>query len=261
MNMLTRLLAILIVTTSPHIFAQSLEQLKIAADAGDPVAQDKLATKVDVAQAEILYRKAANKGNVHSQGKLGDLLYLRSQLTIGKKPEAVAAIADEGLQWLILAANQGDKLGQADLARIYFEGKIVKQDYIEAYKWGELSARNPSLEFIVFSGSNFRDAAILKMGADQIAEAKQRVADFIPHIPDKKGMPTPSWVKQIKLSGISGGSTKRFATINNETFEKGESGTVKIGTEKVVIKCLDINESEAVISIEGVEDTQTLTMK
>ena len=39
--------------------APTLEQIKIAADAGDPVAQDKLAEKMDSAQAEILYRKSS----------------------------------------------------------------------------------------------------------------------------------------------------------------------------------------------------------
>jgi TPR repeat protein len=56
------------------------------------------------------------------------------------------------IDWATLAANQGDKQGQANLAEIYLEGKLVKQDLIEAYKWGDLSAKNPSPDFIVFSG-------------------------------------------------------------------------------------------------------------
>jgi len=74
----------------------------------------------------------------------------RSQLFIGVKPEVRAAIADEAIKWATLAANQGDKQGQANLAQIYLEGKWVKQDLIEAYKWGDLSDKNPSPEFIVF---------------------------------------------------------------------------------------------------------------
>jgi len=59
-------------------------------------------------------------------------------------------------------------------------------DLVEAYKWGELSAKNPAHEFIVlFSGGSTRDAAILKMNADQIAEAHKRVAAFVPHQPQK----------------------------------------------------------------------------
>lgn len=102
------------------------------------------------------------------------MLLMRSRLTIGVKPDVRAAIADETIKWVTLAATQGDKRGQANLAEIYLEGKLVKQDLIEAYKWGELSAKNPSLDSIVFSGASTRDAAILKMNADQIAEAQAR---------------------------------------------------------------------------------------
>lgn len=51
--------------------SQSLEQIKIAADAGDPVAQDKLASH-DPANAEMWYRKAVAQGSAHSEGQLTD---------------------------------------------------------------------------------------------------------------------------------------------------------------------------------------------
>ena len=175
-------LIIVLTFTAACVFAQqttpTLAEVKIAADAGDPVAQDKLAERVDSAQAEVLYRKAAMQGYAHAQGRLGNILLMRSRLTIGVKPDARAAIADETIKWATLAANQGDKQGQASLAEIYLEGKLVKQDLIEAYKWGDLAAKNPSPDFIVFSGSSTRDAAILKMNADQIAEARKRVTAF-----------------------------------------------------------------------------------
>ena len=184
--------------------APTLEQIKIAADAGDPAAQDKLAERVDSSAAEVLYRKAANQGYVHAQGKLGNLLLMQSQLFIGVKPEARAATAAEAIKWASLAANQGDEQGQVNLAQIYLEGKWVKQDLVEAYKWGDLASKHSSSDFIFFSGRSFRDAAILQMNADQIAEAKRRVAAFVPHQPQKSEFPEPAWVRQIKLNGISG---------------------------------------------------------
>jgi hypothetical protein len=237
----------------------TLEQIKIAADAGNPAAQDKLAER-DSAHAEVLYRKAAEQGYAHAQGRLGNLLLMRSQLFIGVKPEVRAAIADEAIKWATLAANQGDKQGQANLAQIYLEGKWVKQDLIEAYKWGDLSDKNPSPEFIVFSGRSFRDAAILKMNADQIAEAHKRVAAFTPHKPGKDELPEPAWVKKIKLNGISGPDDKRLALIGNHTFEKGERKTVKIDGQSVAIQCLEITATTATISIEGIVGTRTLNL-
>ena len=239
--------------------APTLEQIKLAADAGDPAAQDKLAERVDSAQAEILYRKAAEQGYVHAQGKLGNILFLRCFMSPSDKSAVHAALADEVIKWATLAANQGDKLGQANLAKIYFEGKWVKQDLVEAYKWGELSAKNPGPEFIVlFSGGSTRDAAILKMNADQIAEAHRRVAAFVPHQPQKSELPETAWMQQIKLSGISGTPDHRFAVINNTTFAKGDQTTLKIGGKSVTIHCLEIRESSVVVSIEGLDGPREL---
>jgi TPR repeat protein len=62
----------------------TLEQIKIAADAGDPVAQDKLAEtyimRSDTAHAEMLYRKAAAQDYVHAEGQLGNMLLMRSRM-------------------------------------------------------------------------------------------------------------------------------------------------------------------------------------
>ena len=240
--------------------APTLEQIKIAADAGDPAAQDKLAERVDSAQAEILYRKAAEQGYVHAQGKLGNLLLMRSQLFIGVKPDVRAAIADEAIKWATLAANQGNEQGQANLAQIYLEGKWVKQDLVEAYKWGDLAAKNLSPDFIFVSGRSFRDAAILQMNADQIAEAHRRVAAFVPHQPQKSELPEPSWVKQIKLNGISGAQDHRFAIINKTTFAKGDQAALKLGGKSVTVHCLEIRESSVVVTVEGLEGTRELKM-
>jgi hypothetical protein len=256
--------AIVLCIVAACAFAQTnepiLAQIKIAADAGDPVAQDKMGAVYDTANAEVWFRKAAEQGYVHSEGRLGNMLLMRSRITFVLNPSARAAIEPEALKWIILAANQGDKQGQADFASIYLEGKLVKQDLIEAYKWGELSFENPSQEFIVFSGDSIRNAAILKMNADQIAEARKRVAEFVPHKPQKSDMPEPAWVQKIKLGGISGTPDHRLALINNKTFEKGDQSAVKIGKKLVIVHCLEIRESSVVVSIEGIEDTRELKM-
>jgi hypothetical protein len=252
------------VYAQPTAPTPTLEQIKIAADAGDPVAQDKLAERfimrMDSAQAEAWYRKAAGQGYVHAQGRLGNMLLMRSRMSVGLKPDARTAIANEAVKWIILAANQGDKQGQADFADICLEGKLVKQDLIEAYKWGALAAEGSMIDVAAISGHSTRDAAILKMNADQIAEGHKRVAAFVPHQPQQSELPEPAWVKKIKLNGISGTPAKRFATIGKQTFEKGEKRTVKIDGQPVIIQCLEITDSSATISIEGVEGPRTLSL-
>jgi hypothetical protein len=238
----------------------TLAELKIAADAGDPVAQDKLAVR-DTANAEMWYRKAAEQGYAHSEGQLGHRLLLRSRTSFGLKPADRDAMQAEALKWITLAANQGDKQGQADLAELYLYGQLVKQDYVEAYKWGELCVEGLTLDyFATTSGRSMRDAAILKMNADQIAEARKRVAAFVPHQPQKTDLPEPAWVQKIKLNGINGTPDHRFALINNRTFEKGDQATVKIGDKPVAVHCLEIHESSVVISIDGIDGTRELKM-
>src|ERR1017187_8544258 len=97
-----RWLPVLFILAAISTFAQipppSLEQIKVAADAGDPSAQDKMAER-DTANAVMWYRKAAQQGYVHAQGKLGDRLLMSAQLTFGAKPEERAALIDEGFKW------------------------------------------------------------------------------------------------------------------------------------------------------------------
>jgi hypothetical protein len=254
--------------TSFCAFAQSpmppLAEIKIDADAGDPVAQDKLAQAyimhLDTAQAEVWYRKAAAQGYAHAEGQLGNMVLMRSRTSIGLEPAARAEMSEEAVKWITLAANQGDKRGQADFADICFEGKLVKQDLVEAYKWGDLAARGSMFDPAAISGHSIRDAAILKMDADQIAEARRRVAAFIPHQPQKSELPESSWVQKIKLTGIGGIPDRRFVLINNQMFAKGDQASIKLGEKTVTIHCVEIRESSAVISIEGIAGTRELKL-
>jgi len=240
--------------------AQTLEQIKIAADAGDPAAEDKLAERVDLSQAEVLYRKAAEQGYAHAQGRLGNLLLQRWRMAAALKRPDNEAIGDETVKWATLAANQGDKQGEATLAQISFEGKLVKQDFIEAYKWGDLSDKNPTPDYFITTGASVRNAAILQMNAEQIEEAHKRVAAFIPHQPQKSDLPEPAWVQKIKLNGISGAPDRRFAIINDRTFGTNDQISLKIGAKKVLVHCLEIRDSSVIIRIEGLDGNRELKM-
>lgn len=241
-----------------------LDQIKIAADAGDPASQDKLAEnfilRLNIAQAEIWYRKAAEQGYAHAQGKLGNMLLIRYCISVRLKPDARAAVGDEALKWITNAANQGDKQGMADLANLYLEGKLVKRDLIEAYKWGDLAAQGIGFSIGSTSGLSASNSAIMNMDADQIAEAKRRVAAFVPHKMEKSEQPTPAWVQKIKLSGISGVAPHFLAVIGSHTFKEGDLGSLKIGGKSVMIKCVTINDSSATIIIAGIDGARVLTL-
>ena len=238
----------------------ALADVRAAADAGKPAAQDELASQFvlhgDTAQAEFWYAKAAYNGFVHAQGKLGDILLLRARL----RPEDKAIIGSNAIKWLTLAATQGDKLAQADLAGAYFSGQCVKSDLIEAYKWGDLAVQGAPLVSGSINGKSVCDAVVRKMSAAQIAEARRRVAAFIPHVPAGSGLPEPAWAKLIKLSGLCGANNRPLAVINNETFGVGDSNVLKVSGKAVTVQCLQILDKSAVVQIEGVDGARELAL-
>jgi hypothetical protein len=259
-------LALVLAATS--LFAQSppatLAQIKVAAEGGDPASQDKLAEafvmRADSAQAMIWYRKAAEQGFPHAQGRLGNMLLSRSRTDAFATPAARTAMSEEAVRWIILAANQGDKRGQADFADICLEGKLVKQDLVEAYKWGELASNGSMIDVATVSGRSCRDAATLKMDAGQIAEAQRRAAAFIPHQVKASDMPEPSWVKQIKLNGISGTPERRLAIINGKTLQTGDHTSLKLGEKTVTVRCVEIRQGSVVISIDGLDGAREVRL-
>lgn len=214
----------------------------------------------DSAQAMIWYRKAAEQGFAHAQGRLGNMLLMRSRMSFSGTAAARAAMSDEALRWIILAANQGDTRGQADFAAICLEGKLVKRDLVEAYKWGELASRGSMIDVATITGGGSRDAATLEMDADQIAEAQRRAAAFVPHQVKPSEMPEPSWVRQIKLNGISGTAKDRLAMINGKTLQKGDKASLKLGEKAVTVRCIEIRQTSVVISIDGLDGTRELRM-
>lgn len=260
----TILFLLAVMGISTHVAAESLEHTKLAAEGGDATAQDKLAdgflTRGDRTQAELWYRKAAMQGCIHAQVQLGNLL-LQKNDRAGASTEMKDGI-EEALQWLTIAANQGDKETQKGLAGIYLEGRLVPQDLVEAYKWSELASQTVTTNGVVISGSSsVRDEAILKMDADQIAAGRGRVSAFVPHKPLPGELPKPAWVQQIRLNGIAGNAGRRFATIGKDTYTKGEGGSLKINGKPVAIHCLDITDSTVVLVVEGVSGTVTLALR
>jgi hypothetical protein len=244
------LLLLAIASYSRSMAADSVTELKIQADKGDPAAQLELANRlIGSSERELWLRRAAGQGYAPAQGQLGWMLLMRSRTST--KAQDQERLGEESVHWSTLAALQGDTRGQADLSDLYLEGKWVKQDFLEAYKWGELASRGSSLNAASVLGGWKRDAAVLKMSPDQIAEAKKRVEQFRPRAADKQDIPRPVWLNQLRLSGLSGTPHKRFAMINGTTLAKGETGAVRLDNRKVQVQCREIHENSVVLEVEG----------
>ena len=61
--------------------------------------------------------------------------------------------------------------------------------------------------------------------------------------------PPPS--SELALKGVVGASSHRLAVINNVILETSESGTVRVASGKMRVKCMEIGEDYAVIQVEG----------
>ncbi len=145
-----------------------------SAEQGDAQAQHDLAVLYvngtgvpqDYAEAVKWFALAAAQGDVESQYSLG-LRYLK-----GDKVEQDFA---ESVKWFRMAADQGNADAQLSLARRYIAGEGVTKDPVEAYKWSALADANGK-----WGASDVRDNLAATMTPEQIADAKQRVAAFVP---------------------------------------------------------------------------------
>lgn len=247
-----------------QLSGSELIAVKAAAEAGNPTAQDRLAGEFirhrEFVQAELWYRKAAKQGYVNAQAMLGEMLLAHAGLTAGVKPDVIAATGSEAIRWLTLAANHSNTLAQAELAGAYFNGQFVKADLLEAYKWGVIAAKAPPATPGSTAGGSIRDAAIRKLSFDQIAKAQQRVATFYSHIQFTHEPPEPSWVAQIKLTGVSGMANARLAVINNQTFGAGDTGTLKVAGKAVQVHCIEVRDKSAMVKITGMDRPKWLVL-
>jgi len=79
------------------------------------------------------------------------------------------------------AAEQEVPGAQYSMGLMYFAGQGVAVDYDEAYYWLSLAASAPGKEHaqVRSTASYLRDQAAAKLNAEQIAAAKQRIADRV----------------------------------------------------------------------------------
>ena len=119
---------------------QRFNQLKIAAEKGDPKAQVDLAlmykkgegVNKDYEEKVKWYRLAADQGYASAQRNLAISF---------DNGEGVPQDYEEALRWYKLAAEQGDSDAQYNLARIYYwKREGTSEDYEEAFKWSTLAA-------------------------------------------------------------------------------------------------------------------------
>lgn len=101
------------------------------------------------------------------------------------------------------------------------------------------------------------DAAAIVASRKSVFEDKLQYRD--PFFPSSKrrqpvvvsktdpNIPPPKPVVELVLKGISKSANRKFALINDQTFEVGEENQVKTPNGLVKVKCVEIREDSAVV--------------
>ncbi len=137
MKNLTRLLCVFGLLLSVA-FAESLDETRKKAEAGDAIAQIALGRSYwrgiglpkDGAEAVKWFRRAAAKGDFDAQSTLG-FMYHRG--------DGVPRDYAEAVKWYRLLADQGSVLEQAILGKMYYNGEGVPKDLVQAHVWWNIA--------------------------------------------------------------------------------------------------------------------------
>jgi len=134
----------------------SLNEVKVAAQAGDATAQCQLGArlvmgrgvKTNLAEGAEWYRKAAEQGLAHAQFRLG-MMY--------EQGRGVTKSRDAAMEWMRKAADQGYTLAELNLGWMYANdegtkpGQTITGNYPVAAEWYEKAARkgNAQAQFLL----------------------------------------------------------------------------------------------------------------
>jgi protein disulfide-isomerase len=72
--------------------------------------------------------------------------------------------------------------------------------------------------------------------------------------------PPPKY-DELVLKGISGSGNARFALINNQTLAAGESGTVRLSSGAVKVRCVEIRPESVLVSIGESKEAQEIHLR
>ena len=222
----------------------SIVELRDAAEAGDPKAQEKLAqahfSHQEWSEALKWFRKAADQGSIEALVQVGKL-YAEGKPGIPGRSDPIPKDSNLALRCLATAADAGHSGAQCEMGLRYRDGRGLPRDQAEAYKWFKLAAPTDQSAKAVYLPEISRTAA-----REVVAEGEHRAAAFKPKT---KATTNDLIIRQIVLQAIAGSGVRRTAMINGSTFNEGEVKSVTILGDRVRVTCLKITSKEATITV------------
>ncbi|MGD0208561.1 MAG: tetratricopeptide repeat-containing serine protease family protein [Verrucomicrobiota bacterium] len=224
----------------PQDYAQAVKWLRKAAEGDVVLAQSFLGwcyesgkgTKQDYAEAVKWYRKAVEKGDAFGQFGLGHCYanglgvpqdyakaaqlhrdsaeqgFAEAQRSLAAcylAGKGVPQNDDEGIKWTRKAAEQDEGIAELFLATAYHDGRWgIPQDFVEAYKWANLSAAHGQTGAI-----SLREVLRGEMTPEQVAEGQRLTREFKPRRANQYSVVSPESVTDV---GPSASDTGFFIT-------------------------------------------------
>ena len=231
-----------------------LDQLKLAAESGDPVAQfqyaNRLTYKWPEARVELLVR-SGKQGYVPAQVALADH-YASPGIEIKDK----TASHREAVRWASRAAHQGLPLAQVKLGRCYEDGTGVAKDLVKAYAWYQVAAQNEAGDSGGMKGTKAkgdRDRLIPLLSAEEIQEGQLRAVEFQPGggTPGINEVEADVLFSALNLTAIVQMKGKRGTVVNGTRFFAGETKDLKIDGANVALTCLAIEAKSTRMRLAG----------
>ena len=230
--------------------------IKQKAEGGNVPAQitlaERLAANRQYADALAWYRKAAGKGAVEAEYRIGELLLHGSPAAVAE--QAVPINTTEGLRRTFCAATNLHPRACRNMSLALQHGMGVRTNFIEAYAWLYLFAERNSNP-----GRSELNNLALRMDTRDIQQGQKLVRQFKSRQWPRLVMnQTVAIAAGLKLDGITLGGRNPLAVINRRSLEVGESAPIPVKGGTLDVKCLQIGAHAVLVEVAGEDQPRLL---
>jgi hypothetical protein len=170
--------------------------------------------------------------------------------------DAMELIVGEGKPFQQVGEPVAVRLGKLEFYGIKMTGDVAGRRQYQ----GMFVAIEKGYALLMMPGAETEkglDEVLRKIGMQvtgpQVTQASQRPPGPSPVKLANSASPEPEWLSQVRLQGISGSDSRRFAIINGKTFAAGDADKVKTSARTVMVRCLAIKEASVMVTVDGVE--------
>lgn len=230
-----------------------LSQLKIAAEAGDPVAEFSYGQRVvatNPAESLTMLTKSADQEYGPAEDAVGAYYFQRHTLD----PRTYLAQRRMSVRWTSRAAFKGIPEAQGRLSEFYEAGDALPKNAVLACEWLFVAIKTSERAqhtFAVGVYKNRLDRLVANSSSQVIAEGQKFADSFALQIAGMNPVEADLIIAQFKLTAVYGTGTNLRAVINHTSLKNGDTAEFLIDGESVHVSCLEIKPLSAHFQLTG----------